>query len=160
MVAFEVNQCFIPWPRLRNVAGCREQRVIFRSVEQEIANHSSFLAWEIPRTEEPGRLQSMWSQRVRHALATTQQQQQQQQQHLPLPGQSEVAIRKTGLELELCRKNYITVQFPQSTKKLTRTVTPYFKCLVLNYFGLWVTYKKLYIFDVNNLVNQGLSIQS
>lgn len=35
MVAFEVNQCFIPWPRLRNVAGCREQRVIFRSVERQ-----------------------------------------------------------------------------------------------------------------------------
>ena len=40
-------------------------------LEQEIANHSSFLAWEIPRMEEPGRLQSMWSQRVRHALGTT-----------------------------------------------------------------------------------------
>ena len=28
--------------------------------------HSSILAWRIPRTEEPGRLQSMGSQRVRH----------------------------------------------------------------------------------------------
>ena len=29
-------------------------------------NHSSILAWEIPWTEEPGGLQSMGSQRVRH----------------------------------------------------------------------------------------------
>ena len=30
--------------------------------------HSSTLAWKIPGTEEPGRLQSMRSQRVRHDL--------------------------------------------------------------------------------------------
>ena len=30
------------------------------------ATHSSFLAWIIPWTEEPGRLQSMGLQRVRH----------------------------------------------------------------------------------------------
>ena len=36
--------------------------------------HSNILAWEIPWTEEPGRLQSMGSQRVRHDLATKQQQ--------------------------------------------------------------------------------------
>ena len=29
------------------------------ALEQEMATHSSMLAWEIPRTEEPGRLQSM-----------------------------------------------------------------------------------------------------
>ena len=28
-------------------------------LEKEMAIHSSILAWEIPRTEEPGRLQSM-----------------------------------------------------------------------------------------------------
>ena len=33
-------------------------------LEEEMATHSSFLAWEIPWTEEPGRLQSMGSQRV------------------------------------------------------------------------------------------------
>ena len=36
------------------------------SLEQEMATHSSTLAWRIPRTENPGRLQSMGSQRVRH----------------------------------------------------------------------------------------------
>ena len=31
-------------------------------LEKEMATHSSILAWEIPRTEEPGGLQSMGSQ--------------------------------------------------------------------------------------------------
>ena len=35
-------------------------------VEKGIATHSSILAWEIPRTEELGKLQSAGSQRVRH----------------------------------------------------------------------------------------------
>ena len=35
-------------------------------LEKEIATHSSTLAWKIPWTEEPGRLQSMGSQRVGH----------------------------------------------------------------------------------------------
>ena len=34
--------------------------------EKAMATHSSTLAWKIPRTEEPGRLQSMGSLRVRH----------------------------------------------------------------------------------------------
>ena len=41
-----------------------------------MATHSSVLAWRIPWTEEPGGLQSMGSQRVRHDWATKQQQQQ------------------------------------------------------------------------------------
>jgi len=35
-------------------------------LEKEMATHSSILAWKIAWTEEPGRLQSMGSQRVRH----------------------------------------------------------------------------------------------
>ena len=35
-------------------------------LEKEMAIHSSTLAWKIPWTEEPGRLQSMMLQRVRH----------------------------------------------------------------------------------------------
>ena len=35
-------------------------------LEKEMATHSSILAWRIPWTGEPGRLQSMGSQRVRH----------------------------------------------------------------------------------------------
>ena len=35
-------------------------------LEEEVATHSSILAWKIPWTEEPGRLPSMGSQRVGH----------------------------------------------------------------------------------------------
>ena len=35
-------------------------------LEKEMATHSTTLAWKIPSTEKPGRLQSMGSQRVRH----------------------------------------------------------------------------------------------
>ena len=35
-------------------------------LEEETATHSSILAWRIPWTEEPGRLQSIGSQRVGH----------------------------------------------------------------------------------------------
>ena len=39
-------------------------------LEKGMAIHSSILTWEIPWTEEPGRLQSMGSQIVAHNLAT------------------------------------------------------------------------------------------
>ena len=39
-------------------------------LEKETATHSDILAWKIPWTEEPGRLQSMGLQRVRHDLVT------------------------------------------------------------------------------------------
>ena len=35
-------------------------------LEKEMATHSSTLAWKIPWTEQPGRLQSMGSQKVGH----------------------------------------------------------------------------------------------
>ena len=40
--------------------------VILQDSEKAMATHSSTLAWKIPRTKEPGRLQSMGSHRVRH----------------------------------------------------------------------------------------------
>ena len=40
-------------------------------LEKEVATHSSALAWEIPWSEEPGGLQSMGPQRVRHDWAHT-----------------------------------------------------------------------------------------
>ena len=42
-----------------------------RSLEKAMAPHSSTVAWKIPWTEEPGRLQSTGSQRVRHDWATS-----------------------------------------------------------------------------------------
>ena len=43
-------------------------------LEQEMATLSSILAWKIPWTQEPGGLQSMGLQRLRHDLVTKQQQ--------------------------------------------------------------------------------------
>ena len=40
------------------------------TLKKEIATHSSILAWRIPWTEEPGRLQSMGLQRIRHNQTT------------------------------------------------------------------------------------------
>ena len=40
-------------------------------LKNEMAIHSNTLAWKIPWEEEPGRLQSMGSQRVRHNWATS-----------------------------------------------------------------------------------------
>ena len=40
-------------------------------LEKEMATHSTILAWKIPWTEEPSRLQSMGLQRVGHDRATS-----------------------------------------------------------------------------------------
>ena len=42
-------------------------------LEEEMAIYSSILAWKIPWTEKPGRLQSRGSQRIGHDFATKQQ---------------------------------------------------------------------------------------
>ena len=41
-------------------------------LEKEVAAHSSIFAWEVPWTEEPGRLHSIGSQRVGHDSVTQQ----------------------------------------------------------------------------------------
>ena len=50
--------------------GDKERQVRFLGgedpLEEGMATHSSILAWRIPWTEEPGGLQSIGSQRVRH----------------------------------------------------------------------------------------------
>ena len=64
--------------QLKNLPAMQEmqQKAQIRSSGQEdplgkkMATHSSILAWESPWAEEPGNLQSMGSQRVRHDLAT------------------------------------------------------------------------------------------
>ena len=60
---------------VKHLSTVRETRV--RSLgredplEKEMAIHSSTIAWKIPWTEEPGRLQSMGSQRVGHDFTFT-----------------------------------------------------------------------------------------
>ena len=57
-------------PRVKNLPAMQETWV--RSLgwedplEKEMATHSNILAWKIPGTEEPGRLQSVASQRLGH----------------------------------------------------------------------------------------------
>ena len=55
---------------VKNVPAMQETRVRSLawedSLEKEMATHSSILAWRIPQTEEPGGLQFMGSQRIRH----------------------------------------------------------------------------------------------
>ena len=45
---------------------CCNNKILHTELEKAMAPHSSTLAWKIPWTEEPGRLQSMGSLRVRH----------------------------------------------------------------------------------------------
>ena len=48
------------WETRVQFLGCKDP------LEKEMAAHSSVLAWKIPWTEEPGRLSSTGSQRIRH----------------------------------------------------------------------------------------------
>ena len=52
------------WTRLKQLS-------MHACMEKAMAPHSSTLAWKIPWTEEPGRLQSMGSRRVEHNWATS-----------------------------------------------------------------------------------------
>ena len=65
---------------VKNLPAMQETRLQFLGwndgLEKEMATHSRILAWRIPRSEEPGGLQSIGSQRVRHDRATN--------THLPL----------------------------------------------------------------------------
>ena len=67
--------------------------LLFRrtTVEKAMAPHSSTPAWKIPWTEEPGRLQSMESLRVRHNFTFTFMHWGRKWQHTPvfLPGESQ-----------------------------------------------------------------------
>ena len=59
---------------VKNLPAMQETQVLSLGWEdilkKGMATHFSILAWRIPWTEEPGRLQSMGSQRVRHDWAT------------------------------------------------------------------------------------------
>jgi len=61
---------FIPIPKKGNAKECSNYCTIalisHASTEKAMATHSSTLAWKLPWTEEPGRLQSMGLLRVGH----------------------------------------------------------------------------------------------
>ena len=58
---------------LRNIVKIRYDvlKYLWLHLQKAVAPHSSTLAWKIPWREEPGRLQSMGSWRVRHDWATS-----------------------------------------------------------------------------------------
>ena len=68
LISFRMN-----WLYLLAVQGTLKSLLQHHSSKASIlqATHSSTLAWKIPWTEEPGRLQSTRSQRVRHDQATS-----------------------------------------------------------------------------------------
>ena len=52
---------------LPSIQGARVQSLALEDLlEKEMATHTSILAWRIPWTEEPDKLQSMGSERARH----------------------------------------------------------------------------------------------
>ena len=66
--------CLVAW-MVKDLPAAQENRVQPLGqedpLEKEMATHSSTLAWKIPWTEEPGKLQPMGSQRVRHNFMFT-----------------------------------------------------------------------------------------
>ena len=64
LVAQTVKRLFEMWETKVQSLGQED------TLEKEMATHSSSLAWKIPWTKEPGRLQFMGSQRVGHNWAT------------------------------------------------------------------------------------------
>ena len=73
-IRYSENWGLLWWLTVQNLPAMQEVKVWFTGhvdpLEKEMATHSSILAWEMPRTEEHGGLQSMGSQRVRHNWAT------------------------------------------------------------------------------------------
>ena len=75
---FDINYIYIDFPGgsdVKNLPTMQETQVQSLGgedlLEKEMVTHSSILAWKIPRREEPGRQQSMGSQRIRHDRETS-----------------------------------------------------------------------------------------
>ena len=69
-ILFIYNVVFLVAQMVNNLPAVQETRIWSLGWEgllkKEMATHSSILAWEIPWREEPGGLQSIGTQRVRH----------------------------------------------------------------------------------------------
>ena len=68
---FTASSSLLSGSVVKNLSACNAGDVhsipgLGRSLEKEMAMHSSILAWEIPQTEERGELHSLGLQRVRH----------------------------------------------------------------------------------------------
>ena len=96
------------------------------SLEEGMATHSSILAWEIPRTEEPDELQSMGSQRAGHDCTTKHQQAassslckyygiewNHQGCTQRAPGRRPLSSHKTKMGLKELKTKYLLISFSQ-----------------------------------------------
>ena len=71
IIETEIGRDSLVAQRLKHLPGMLETMGWGDPLEKEMATHSSTLAWRIPWREEPGRLQSMGSQRVGHNWVTS-----------------------------------------------------------------------------------------
>ena len=71
LISFKVILFYLYFNTRSYLGGHLVYMCCFTSLEKVMAPHSSTLAWEIPWMEEPGRLQSMGSQRVGHDFTFT-----------------------------------------------------------------------------------------
>ena len=128
-------------------------------LEEEMATHSSILAWAIPWTEEPSGLQSMGSQRVGHDWATEQAQDQRN------GSWSQVISKRAGAGEYRCldplhRTNdggLSRVILPDSCPHWIPSLHPTFSTMFLPYLGcqlcdLWFTVRRL----VNSMLTDWL----
>ena len=110
-------------------------------LEKEMATHSSTLAWKIPWTEKPGRLQSMGSQRVGHDGAT---------KHTHACEESGSESRsvvsdslwppRTIQAMEFCRPEYLSGgAFPFSRGSSQSRDWTWVSCIAGSFFPGWAT---------------------
>ena len=118
-------------------------------LEKEMATHSSTLAWKIPWTEEPGRLQYMGSQRVGHDWATSQAQytlrvHTQLLSHVRLFATPQTKAHQIPLSMELSRQEYWSgLPFPISRDPPNPGIKPMSPALTGRFFTT-VQLEKLY----------------
>ena len=115
-----------------------------------MATHSGTLAWKIPWTEEPGRLQSMGSLRVGHDWATslslfTFMHWRRKWQPTPvfLPGESQGRGSLVGFRLWGCTESDTLKQLSSRS-----SIVRYFRCLILLlHFGMFPLYPVLILWE-------------
>ena len=79
------------------------------SLEEEMATHSSILAWKNPWSEEPGRLQSMGLQGVEHDLAT-------EHKHTDFPTNGSKRVELSWIEYSVMRAKLMAALLPRPAR--------------------------------------------
>ena len=90
-------------------------------LEKGMTTHSSILAWRIPRTEEPGGLWSMGSQKTSNMTPTKQQQTTNSQQDTKRPKRPTATFEKLGAKAGYCTQYH---QMDEQTTWVTPSAQP------------------------------------